>query len=75
MITERLLLQEVMRQDIRSTANVDEQIRMMIDNIKTQYNLESDDEFKRVMAQQGIDFNTWIAQQEKTILQQALIFS
>jgi parvulin-like peptidyl-prolyl isomerase len=48
---------------------------MMIDNIKTQYSLESDEDFKRVMAQQGIDYNTWIAQQEKTILQQALIFS
>jgi peptidyl-prolyl cis-trans isomerase SurA len=75
MITERLLLQEAMRQDVRSTANVDEQIRMMIDNIKTQYNIGSDDEFKRVMAQQGIDYNAWIAQQEKTVLQQALIFS
>jgi len=75
MITERLLLQEAMRKDVRSTANVDEQIRKMTDNIKSQYNIGSDDELRRMMAQQGVDFETWIAQQEKNILQQALIFS
>ncbi len=75
MITERLLLQEVTRKDLRSTANVDEQIRSLIDDIKSQYNIESDEEFRRQMARQGVDFDAWIAQQEKTILQQALIFS
>ncbi len=75
MITERLLLQEAMRQDLRSTANIDEQIRILIDNIKTQYNIESDEDFKRMMAQQGIDYASWIDQQEKNILQQALIFN
>jgi parvulin-like peptidyl-prolyl isomerase len=75
MITEKLLLQEAMRQDIRSTANVDEQIRTLIDNIKAQYNIGSDEEFKRMMAQQGVDYEAWIEQQEKNILQQALIFS
>ena len=75
MITERLLLQEAMRQDLRSTANIDEQIRILIDNIKTQYNIESDEDFKRMMAQQGIDYANWIEQQEKNILQQALIFN
>ena len=75
MITERLLLQEARRQDIQSTANLDEQIRMMIDSIKKQYSLGSDEEFRRAMAQQGVDYEEWIAQQEKTILQQALIFN
>jgi peptidyl-prolyl cis-trans isomerase SurA len=75
MITERLLLQEAMRKDVRSTANIDDQIRMMTDNIKAQYNIGSDEELRRMMAQQGVDFETWIAQQEKNILQQALIFS
>jgi parvulin-like peptidyl-prolyl isomerase len=75
MITEKLLLQEAMRQDIRSTANVDEQIRTLIDNVKAQYNIGSDEEFKRMMAQQGIVYERWIEQQEKNILQQALIFS
>jgi parvulin-like peptidyl-prolyl isomerase len=75
MITERLLLQEAMRQDIRSTANVDEQIRTLIDNIKAQYNIGSDEDFKRMMAQQGVDYESWIEQQEKNVLQQALIFN
>jgi parvulin-like peptidyl-prolyl isomerase len=75
MITEKLLLQEAERLDIRSTANVDEQVRIMIDNIKKQYNIASDDEFKRTMAQQGMNYDNWVAQQEKTVLQQALIFT
>lgn len=75
MITERLLLQEAIRQDVRSTADIDGQIRNMVDGIKKQYNIESDEEFRRLMAQQGVDYDAWIAQQEKNILQQALIFS
>lgn len=75
MITERLLLQEAIRKDIRSTANVDEQLRTLINNIKAQYEIGSDEEFKRAMAQQGINYEGWIDQQEKNILQQALIFS
>lgn len=75
MITERLLIQEAIRQDIRSTADIDGQIRSMVDGIKKQYNIGSDEEFKRLMAQQGVNFDNWMTQQEKNILQQALIFS
>jgi parvulin-like peptidyl-prolyl isomerase len=75
MITGRLLLQEAIRQDIRSTADIDGQIGNMVDSIKKQYDIGSDEELRRLMAQQGIDYDSWIAQQEKTILQQALIFS
>lgn len=75
MITERLLIQEAIRQDIRSTADIDGQIRSMVDGIKKQYNIGSDEEFKRLMAQQGVNYDSWMAQQEKNILQQALIFS
>lgn len=75
MITERLLLHEAERLDIRSTANIDEQIRILVDNIKKQYGIGSDEEFRRMMGQQGINYDAWIAQQEKNILQQALIFS
>jgi len=75
MITERLLIQEAIRQDIRSTADIDGQIRSMVDGIKKQYNIGSDEEFKRLMAQQGVNYDNWMVQQEKNILQQALIFS
>ncbi len=71
MITERLLLQEARK----SNLNVNEQLRMYIDNIKTQYNIGSDEELRRQMAQQGIDFEVWRRQQEKALLQQAVIFS
>lgn len=75
LITEKLLLQEAIRLDIRSTADIDGQIKSMIDGIKKQYNIGSDEEFRRLMAQQGVDYETWMAQQEKAILTQALIFS
>ncbi len=75
MIIERLLIQESIRQDIRSTTDIEGQIRSMVDGIKKQYNMGSDEELKRMMAQQGINYDNWIAQQEKTIIQQALIFS
>jgi parvulin-like peptidyl-prolyl isomerase len=75
MIIERLLIQESIRQDIRSTADIEGQIRSMVDGIKKQYNIGSDEEFERMMAQQGVNYDNWIALQEKTIIQQALIFS
>ena len=75
LITETLLLQEAIRLDIRSTADIDGQIRSQIDSIKKQYDIGSDEEFRRLMAQQGVDYDTWVAQQEKAILQQGLIFS
>ncbi len=75
MIIERLLIQESIRQDIRSTADIEGQIRSMVEGIKKQYNIGSDEEFKRMMTQQGINYDNWMAQQEKTIIQQALIFS
>lgn len=75
MIIERLLIQESIRQDIRSTADIEGQIRSMVDGIKKQYNIGTDEEFKRMMAQQGVNYDNWLAQQEKTIIQQALIFS
>lgn len=71
MITERLLLQEARKQDL----NIEEQFRMYIDNIKTQNNIGSDEELRRQMAQQGIDFEEWKRQQEKGLLQQAVVFN
>ena len=75
MIIERLLIQESIRQDIRGTADIDGQIRNMVDGIKKQYNIGSDEEFKRLMVQQGVNYDNWMAQQEKAIIQQALIFN
>lgn len=71
MITERLLLQEAQKKDI----NVDEQLRMFIDSIKTQYSIGSDDELRRALAQQGMDFEAWKSQQERVLLQQTVVYS
>lgn len=71
MITERLLLQEARKMDL----NIEEQLRMMIDNIKTQNNIGSDEELRRLMAQQGINFDVWKQQQERGLLQQAVVFN
>lgn len=71
MITEKLLLQEAQKIDL----NVDEQLRMFIDNIKEQYNIGSDEELRRTLAQQGINYEAWRNQQEKTLLQQAVVYS
>jgi len=71
MITERLLLQEARKMDL----NIDEQLRMIIDNIKTKNDIGSDEELKRLMAQQGIDFEAWKKQQERGLLQQAVVFN
>jgi len=75
MIIERLLIQESIRKDIRNTTDIDGQIRNMVDGIKKQYNIGSDEEFKRMMVQQGINYDSWMAQQEKAVIQQALIYS
>lgn len=71
MITERLLLQEARKNDL----NIEEQLRMYIDNIKDQNNIGSDEELRRLMAQQGIDFEVWKKQQERGLLQQAVVFN
>jgi peptidyl-prolyl cis-trans isomerase SurA len=71
MITERLLLQEASKMDL----NIEEQLRMVINNIKTQNNISSDEELRRLMAQQGIDFEAWKKQQERGLLQQAVVFN
>jgi peptidyl-prolyl cis-trans isomerase SurA len=71
MITERLLLQEANKMDL----NIEEQLRMIIDNIKTQNNIGSDEELRRLMAQQGINFEAWKKQQERGLLQQAVVFN
>jgi len=71
MITERLLLQEASKMDL----NIEEQLRMIIDNIKAQNNIGSDEELRRLMTQQGINFEAWKKQQERGLLQQAVVFN
>lgn len=69
MITELLLLQEAKKRGI----NVDEQVRLTIENIKEENGLNSDEELRLAMRQQGIDFEGWKRQMEETIMKQGVI--
>ena len=71
LITDMLILQLAKTNNL----NVADQVRMAIDNVKKQNNLESDDELKRALASQGMDWDSWVKQIEQTSLQQAVIFT
>ncbi len=69
MITDLLLLQEAKKKGI----NVEEQVKLTIENIKEQNGINSDEELKRLMGQQGINFEAWKEQMEENILKQGVI--
>jgi len=71
MITDLLLLQLAKEKG----ANVGEQVKMTIENIKKENNIESDEVLKREMERQGVDFNQWVKQMEENYLKQSVIFS
>ena len=60
MITELLLFQEAKKRGI----NVDEQLKLAIENIKEENNLNSDEELWRGMRQQGKNPEAW--EQQRT---------
>jgi len=55
MIEERLLIQEAKRLDIDVTPNV----KAYIENFKKENGIKSDEELKRAMYSQGVDFEKW----------------
>jgi parvulin-like peptidyl-prolyl isomerase len=69
MITDRLLLQLARERNL----NVSEQVKMAIENIKKENNLESDEDLKRALQSQGFEWETWLKQMEETILRQAIV--
>jgi parvulin-like peptidyl-prolyl isomerase len=69
MITDVLLLQLAKTQNY----NVADQVKMVIENIKKANNIESDDEFKRALAQQGYAYDEWIGAMEQRIMKDAVI--
>lgn len=71
MITDKLLVQEA-----KSTGlSVKEQLKNIVDNIKKQNNLNTDEELNKALAQQGMDYDTWIKQYELLLMRQAVIFT
>jgi peptidyl-prolyl cis-trans isomerase SurA len=71
MITDLLLMQQAKEKNL----NVSEQVKMTIENIKKENNIESDEDLKRGLQQQGLNYDAWIKQLEDNMLMQATIYS
>jgi len=71
MITDVLLLQEARKQGI----NVEEQLKMSLDQIKKENELESDAELIRAVEQQGTSFEVFRKRMEENLMKQGVIFT
>ncbi|MCP2519806.1 peptidylprolyl isomerase [Candidatus Aminicenantes bacterium AC-708-M15] len=69
LINEILLLQEARKKNL----DVKEELKLFIENLKKENNIDSDEELKREMEAQGINFEAWKKEVEKQILQQKII--
>jgi len=70
-ITDMLLMQQAKEKNI----NVKEQLKTIVENIKKENNIQSDEDLKRALAQQGMSYEAWTKQYEEMLLKQAVIFS
>ena len=71
MITEVLLLQKAREMKL----DVKEQVRVTIDNIKRQNNLDNDEDLRLALSRERLDYNTWLKQMEEDLMRQAVLFS
>ncbi len=71
MITDLLLSQEAKKKDL----NVDEQVRMWLENFKKENGIDSDEELRRGLRQQGINYEEFIRQLKENLLRQAVVYS
>ena len=71
MITNMLLLQEADKKGL----DVTEQINMMIEKIKTDNDLQSDEQLVVALQQQGIGFEMWKNEMESNYLREGVIFT
>ena len=71
MVTDTLLLQMAKEKNL----NVSDQVKMAIENIKKENSIESDDDLKRAVRSQGMDFEPWLKQMEENILRQSIVYS
>ena len=69
MITDLLLIQMARKMNI----NVTDQLKMVVENIKRANDIENDEMLKRALAQQGYNYDEWIATMEKQILREAVL--
>lgn len=72
MITDLLLLQEAEKME---GINPDEQLKLWLENLKKENNMNSDAELIRALQQQGIDFEEWKKRIRENIMREAVIYS
>ena len=72
LITDLLLLQEANKLE---NINIDEQVRLYIDNIKKENNINSDEDLRKIMKQQGISFEEWTRRLREGVMKDAVITS
>ena len=70
MVTEVLILQQAREKNL----NVAEQVKMAVDGIKKENNLVTDEDLRRALQQQGIEYDQWIKQVQQNYQKQALIY-
>jgi peptidyl-prolyl cis-trans isomerase SurA len=71
MITNTLLLQMAKTDNL----NVAEQLKMAVDNIKKENNIDSDDDLQRALRSQGMQYDVWLRQIEERMLRDRVISS
>ena len=71
MITEMLLLQKARELGL----NVQEQMKAMIEKIKTDNNIASDADLRRAIEQSGMSYEAWLQQYEQGMMRQGVLYT
>jgi len=69
LVTNMLLLQMAKEKNY----NVADQVKSTIESIKKENNISSDDELKRALQAQGLEWDTWLKQLEEMIMQRIVV--
>jgi len=71
MVTDVLLLQLAKDKNL----NVTDQVKNVIENIKKENHIESDDDLRRALQSQGLEWEPWLKQLEEGALRQAILYT
>ncbi len=71
MIMDILLIQKAKELGL----NVQEQLKAMIEKLKTDNNIASDAEFRRAVEQQGMPYELWLRQYEEGLMRQGVLYT
>jgi len=71
MVTELLLLQKARELSL----NVSEQLKGMVEKIKTDNNMASDDDLRRAIEREGMSYEMWLKQYEEGMMREGVLFT